>query len=358
MKINQCKSLGQIYTTRCEYILQGFDIPNYDIIEPFAGQGDLVEYIHLFYPNKKVECYDIDPKRDYIVRRDTLLNPPSYNNKYVITNPPYVSRNKTENKILFDKYNVNDLYKCFIKTLCQEQVLGGIFIIPLNFWSSMRKMDIELRGKFIDLYDVQKINIFEEDVFDDTTYTVCSTQFIKKETNKIDKSTIITFYPSCDVINTEILSSNNYMIGGEIYNLPKSDKYTISRLTLKNKKNTNLLIKCIDDNSNNRICMSYVKDSDIYVDRTTNCSARSYATLTITPVLNENEQRQLAEKFNLFLNTQRNKYHSLFLANYRESNDMARKRISFTLVYNIVEYILNKSYLEVCDLGYQIHDKH
>ena len=35
------------------------------------------------------------------------------------------------------------------------------------------------------------------------------------------------------------------------------------------------------------------------------------------------------DKFNEYLNTRREQYHSLFLTNYRESNDISRKRISF-----------------------------
>ena len=36
----------------------------------------------------------------------------------------------------------------------------------------------------------------------------------------------------------------------------------------------------------------------------------------------------------------REKYHSLFLSNYRESKDICRKRISFDLVSTIVGYLL------------------
>ena len=49
----------------------------------------------------------------------------------------------------------------------------------------------------------------------------------------------------------------------------------------------------------------------------------------------------IIEKFNDFLEDHRKKYNSLFLTNYRESKDIARKRISFELVYSIVEYILD-----------------
>ena len=44
---------------------------------------------------------------------------------------------------------------------------------------------------------------------------------------------------------------------------------------------------------------------------------------------------------NKFLNEYRDKYNSLFLSNYRESNTIARKRISFVLVYEICNYLLH-----------------
>lgn len=78
-----------------------------------------------------------------------MKNPPNYKDKYVITNPPYLARNKSKDKKFFDKYDVNDLFKCFIKELITNICLGGIIIIPLNFWSSIRQNDIELRKSFL-----------------------------------------------------------------------------------------------------------------------------------------------------------------------------------------------------------------
>jgi hypothetical protein len=86
-----------------------------------------------------------------ITKRDTLKNPPNYKDKYVITNPPYLARNKSKDKQIFDKYDVNDLFKCFIKELITNVCLGGIIIIPLNFWSSIRQIElVEKFNKFLD----------------------------------------------------------------------------------------------------------------------------------------------------------------------------------------------------------------
>ena len=110
------KDLGQFYTTNYTHILKNMTIPEdiTYIIEPFAGQGDLLKFLTKKYT---IECYDIDPKKDFIIKRDTLFNPPDYKNKFILTNPPYLARNKSKSKEIYNKYDVNDLYKCFIKEL-------------------------------------------------------------------------------------------------------------------------------------------------------------------------------------------------------------------------------------------------
>ncbi len=332
--------LGQFYTTNYEYILTNMFIPENikTIIEPFAGKGNLLDFID----NKEIyniELYDIDPKCENTIKKDTLKYPPSYKDKFVLTNPPYLARNKSKNKELYDTYNTNDLYKCFIINLINDECLGGIIIIPLNFISSVRKSDIKLRKNFIDKYSIKIINIFEEQVFDDTTYTICALYFTKKEINNL---TTINIYPNFKTFSLEFTNYNNYTIGGEIYNLPKNKKYVISRATKKNKNNiTNILLKCIDDNENSKLGFKLVEDEKLFIDNTPNLSARSYATLCINKKLTLDKQKILVEKMNNYINNLREKNNSLFLTNYRESNTISRKRISFDLAFNICNYILN-----------------
>lgn len=75
------KELGQFFTTNHQYILQNLIIPeNVNIIiEPFCGNGDLIKFVKIKYPNRKFifECYDIaDIENDFdYEKRDTLLNP-------------------------------------------------------------------------------------------------------------------------------------------------------------------------------------------------------------------------------------------------------------------------------------------
>jgi hypothetical protein len=212
---------------------------------------------------------------------------------------------------------------------------------------------VKLRKLFLKKYKIIRLNIFEERVFDDTSYTVCSFQFQLKddiEENEIN----IHIFPSKKELNVILNEENGYIIGGEIYKLKTSSNYTITRLTSKNKdeQNTNILVKCIDDSKKKQIKLEYVSDDDIYIDETPNLSARTYATLVIKPKISKKKQKEIVEKFNEYLLNEREKYHSLFLTNYRESKgDISRKRISFDLVYNIVSNIVANIYKQISTEG-------
>jgi hypothetical protein len=329
------QKLGQFFTTNYKYILTNLNVPQNikKIIEPFCGNGDLLNFIDK--SKYTVECYDIEPKHKYIIKKDTIKEPPNYKNSFIITNPPYLSRNKSNNKEMFDKNNVNDLYKCHIKDLLTNNPIGGIIIIPLNFFCSIRNMDIELRQKFLNIYVIKQLNIFEEQVFDDTTYTVCSFQYEYKPNS--NQSIPITIYPSKKNLNFLLNEDNNYTIGGEIYNIEENNNYKITRLIEGENSNTNLLLKAIDDNEKSQINLEYVSNDKIYYGK---ISSRTYATLTITPKINDDIQKKLASDFNTYLNDKRKKYNSLFLSNYRESKKIARKRISFDLAYKIVGMLM------------------
>lgn len=164
---------GQFYTKRSQYIIGNLinDLPkDLIVVEPFCGEGDL-----LIFENK-YEIYDIDPKIKGCSKRDTLLNPPDYFSKLVVTNPPFLAKNKNKDKSLYNLYDVGDLYKAAIKSILSSN--GGILIVPLNFFCDE---DNKIRELFFNRFDILRLNIFEETVFDDTTYTICSFSFKLKE---------------------------------------------------------------------------------------------------------------------------------------------------------------------------------
>jgi len=81
-------------------------------------------------------------------------------------------------------------------------------------------------------------------------------------------------------------------------------------------------------------------NKDIYIDNTPNLKRKNICIINYKPTFKYRPTKKLVDKFNAYLNDEREKYHSLFLTNYRESKDIARKRISFDLVYKICQYLL------------------
>lgn len=336
-------TLGQFYTTNYEYILQGFSLPVdvKSIIEPFCGNGDLISFVHKFNPLLIPEEYDIDPKRPTTIKRDTLAHPPMYTSKFVITNPPWIARNKSVSKSLYDLYGENDLYKCFIRSLISSGPDGGIIIVPLNFFCSIRKSDISLRKDFLEQYDITVVNVFETPVFDDTKYAACSFQFRKKLLR--DSPTQFIIFPLQTKLTLILSDFNNYMIGGEVYKITGNPVYHISRLVEEpcDQFATNIVVKCLDDNKSSMIRMMMVDSSARIIDRTPRKSNRTYMTLAIKPAISLATQEQLVAQFNMYMSDMRQKYCSLFLPNFRESSDLSRKRIPFDLVYLISGKLLS-----------------
>lgn len=322
------KSLGQFYTKNSAYITQGLlDVfPNEGIVvDPFVGEGDLLNII-----NNKTEMYDIDPKIKNTIKRDTLANPLDYKNKWIFTNPPYLAKNKNKDKTLYNLYNVDDLYKASILSIIGCE--GGIIIIPLNFFSSDNG---DTRKKFLSLYEVIKINVFEESVFDDTSYTICAFSFVKKE--NVEQSINFKFFPSGKELPINLFKKNGYKIGGEIYNLEQSD-VKVSRLLIgQEKPNSKIFLNAIDTGTLDGMIRLSLREEPFYGKQTD----RAFATIVFNRNFSLREQEEIVERFNKTLLKYRNKYNSMFLTNYRNSTaHMARKRIGFKLAYIIISNII------------------
>lgn len=342
------KAKGQFYTVHSEYILQGLlndTTVKTNIIEPFAGKGDLVEWMQKKYPNSTVNAYDIDPKAEYIAKRDTLLNPPSYANSFIITNPPYLARNKSTDKTLFDLYDTNDLYKCFIRSLTQqsEPCNGGIFIIPCGFFMTPRDLDVKCRSEFLSKYKIIRINYFEETVFPDTTTTVVAFVFEHSPIPLNEQTIEWVSYPSGTSKMFTIRAIDDWIIGGDIYKLKipptiRVRRYVVGQQMKEGEQLTNITLNALDSGSmDGRIKLEY-KEGYVYPAR--DCS-RTYATLCIQGiVLTKEKQYELCNKFNEFIEKKREDTWSLFLPQYRESKEYARKRIPFELAYSIVLHLL------------------
>lgn len=355
------KEKGQFYTVNCQYILDGL-VPSphllpadTQVIEPFAGAGHLVKYMQ--ERGFSCEAYDIDPRPSdssiVIQHRDTLRNPPSYSGKFVITNPPYLARNKTkENTDLFERFGTNDLYKCFIYTLvqCDPPPQGGVAIIPAGFFLSPRDIDVKCRAAFMNKFRVEKVRYFCEPVFNDTPTTVVAFSFSYNGDDNdtrpyISQEVSWQMLPSGDEKTFTARAEDNWIIGGDIYRTPITDprakvrRFVDGKALEEGEWISGLLLVALDSGkANGRIRLEY-KEGYVYKGKET---SRSFATLIFknVPELSPEQQKELAERFNDKLEQRRTELWSLFLPQYRESKEYARKRIPFELAYRLVLSLL------------------
>ena len=316
------------------------------IIEPFAGKGDLLDWLESNKNTLPLELYDIDPKREDIVQRDTLMDPPNYKDAWILTNPPYLARNKSERKEVFDKYDTNDLYKCFIASLVQQEpCTGGILIIPAGFFLSPRDIDVRCRASFLSNYKLVKVKYFEEQVFPDTTTTVVAFAFERSPTILDEQSVEWISLPSGDRKTFKMTADNDWIIGGDIYKLPvpvgvRVRRHVEGQPLKDDEQRTFMTLSALDSGTQGgRICLEY-KEGYVYPAK--DCS-RTYATLCIQgKTLSPEDQMTLCSKFNELVEKKRSETWSLFLPQYRESKEYARKRIPFELAYTIVAHLLTQ----------------
>lgn len=326
------KIYGQFFTTNSEYIIGNLisDIPNnINIIEPFVGNGDLISDIP---NNSNIEIYDIEPKIDNVIKQDTLKNSPIYLNKFVITNPPFLARNKNKDKSIYDLYKVDDLYKAFLKSI--KDVEGGILIIPLNFLSDK---DNNIREYFFSNFQIINMNIFEEQVFDDTSYTVISFSFKKFKNNNEIINIKTLLFPSNNIINISLNKKYGYRICDKFNDIISNVKNIgIKRLLVDKPQNSKIFLRAIDTGSlDGRISLSI---QDEFYGNTTD---RTFATLVLDKEYSIEIQEKICLLFNELIENFRKEYNSLFLTNFRNSTSLyARKRIGFDDVYKIVSYII------------------
>lgn len=342
------KAKGQFYTVNSSYILEGLHMPPSSarcVMEPFAGKGDLLSWLTANGNTLPLELYDIDPKKEGVVQRDTLLNPPNYKDTWILTNPPYLARNKCDTKTMFDKYETNDLYKCFIHSLTkQEPCAGGIFIIPAGFFLSPRDLDVRCRNEFLSRYKLLKVKYFEETVFPDTTTTVVAFAFEKSSTILVEQEVEWVSLPSKETKVFKMSKENDWIIGGDIYKLAvptnvKVRRHVEGQVLKAGEQRTSMTLCALDSGTKDgRISLDY-KEGYVYAAK--DCS-RTYATLCVLgKTLSADDQKKICKEFNELVEKKRAETWSLFLPQFRESKEYARKRIPFELAYTIVLHLIS-----------------
>ncbi len=372
--MNKKTELGQFFTTNSKYILKNMitDMPvntcENVFVDPFAGERDLLKWLTMACRRKYMptEAYDIDPVDEEVKFRDSFLTPPSFCGKYIITNPPYLAKNKTKNKVVFDAYDTNDLYKAAIKMFMgwdietrvyddNKNCKGGIVIVPLNFFCDR---DWKLRKDFLSRYKIICLNVFEEKVFKDTSYTVCAFNFREFRHPTEKQKFRIRFYPDYNTnsdfkkdkrechLRCILNEDNKYTLGYNFIKLTKdrSEKIKVGRLVGYKELEegwciSKLSLRAIDTGSNDGRIKLTIRESPFYGK----VSDRSLATIIFSKEIEIEKQEIIAVKFNEILEDNRDKYHSLFLTNFRNSTvNYSRKRIDFRMAFGLISHIVKK----------------
>ena len=354
------KQFGQFFTTNSGYILQGLEsfVKDKEVIDPFAGNQDLINW------SRKNNCkkaigFDCDKKyvdRKSVSYNDSINYPQKY--KFVCANPPYLHKNKADQKTKKRFFSgtfpaFEDLYQISIFSIldCEE----GILIVPLNFLCAENSQKI--RNIFFNKFEIVKLNIFSEQVFEDTTYNVISFYFKKRKENPEKSKIIATIFPENKQITFIVEKKHNWQLGGDFINRIKNTKnhLGIFRLTedylrfgeydvelafqsikdkkplriskdIKNLMGKNILfLRAIDSKNGKKIQLEDIRKYGVagLVGKNT---SRNMAHLIFREKIPIRDQIELMERFNEELNRGRSKYLSFFLTNFIDNN---RKSIPF-----------------------------
>jgi hypothetical protein len=368
------KQFGQFFTTNSDYILQGLEkfVVGKEVADPFAGNQDLINWA-CKNNCKKAVGFDCDRKYvdgENVFYNDSISFPKKF--KFVCTNPPYLHKNKadrkTKKKFFSGDYSrFEDLYQVSICSIldCEE----GILIVPLNFLCAANSAKI--RNLFFNKFRIIKLNIFSEQVFDDTTYNVISFYFRRKKDDSGTNKISATIFPERKQINFTVERKYNWQFGGEFINRIKNTKNHLGvfRLTeeylksgeyevelafqnIKDKKllrinkdikrlieKNILFLRAIDSKNGKKIQLEDIRSYGV-VGLVGKSTSRNMAHLIFKQDIPISDQIKLMKRFNKELNGARDKYLSFFLTNFRDNN---RKRISFELVYKFLNYIYDET---------------
>lgn len=366
------KQLGQFFTARADYILQGLEkfVRGKEVVDPFAGFGDLLEWAAK-NDAASAKGLDVDPtliKKGRIFENDSLLAPQKY--KFVLTNPPYLNVNKADIKTkttYFATKEFEDLYQLSLKSIMDSE--EGVVIVPINFLSAYNAQKI--RDLFFSKFEIDRMNYFREQVFVDTTYNVIAFHYRKKRYPRSSEFTINTrIFPGKDTISITLNESTHWTIGGDIYeritrqenllgiqrleerhiqqhsgdtivegaynHVKTAHSVSVSRTFAEKIRSNIMFLRAIDGGSeNNRIGLDDIREHGIecLVSKSTSRHMIHLIAKENIPIF---EQERLIELFNKELNALRKKHFSLFLTNYRDKD---RKRISFDFVYKLINYL-------------------
>jgi Eco57I restriction-modification methylase len=144
------------------------------VIDPFVGQGDLLDHVNEIIPQAVKFGYDIEPIGEAI-SNDSLVRIPRHAQSVIVTNPPYLAKHSAKRKRVWEdsaKYYAmgrNDLYQVALDR-CLESCDRVVAIVPETFLNSSYPKN-----------HLRHVTIAEHDLFHDTDCPVCIVCFDNKQ---------------------------------------------------------------------------------------------------------------------------------------------------------------------------------
>jgi len=318
MSTKNKKQLGAFYTTGVDKVLKEFEhiVSGRNIVDLYCGDRHLLEW-GLKHGATKALGYDMNKDSGADIIRNTLVDVPNVReNAVVVINPPYLLRNKAEDKTPFDLYETTDLYKASLLSLIINGTREAIIIVPSNIFMDN---DDNFRTRFYANFEIKKVVMFDKRMFEDTNVRVAAFHIVRGTTTKLFNHSL-----------------HNTKIGKSWFNLLENNSTNVKRLIKGDIEPLNFInLRTTDTGSDGGEIKLFIGEH--YYGKSTD---RNLATIIFDKQYSKKEQKQICSLFNSKLDDFRNKYDSMFLTNFLAGGDgKMRKRISFRDAYKLINSI-------------------
>jgi len=296
---------GSYYTTNAKDLLSGFEhvVKNECVVEPFSGGGDLARWCDEV-PVKTVILLDLKNGHDSIMR-------PHFTHDVIVTNPPYLSRNKNKNKAPYDLWGQDDLYKCFLAALVASDVRKGILILPSNFISESRS---KARDLFFSKFRINTCKYYTTPVFDDASTGICVFDFERWT----PQPTMDVEFPIQGKTHT-LHKKHAWLVGKTFFDYIYADPDPIKVEILREGQGTNIIISLLT-NGKYPLGAHYNTGDPFYA------SEKTFTTYQVKMDIPMDKQREVVDTYNQVLAEFMTLYDGLFLANYMGAEQKIKSR--------------------------------
>lgn len=318
------KNLGQYFTKRSvwlkpqikEFIARAN--PSV-IVDPFAGQGDLLNVVGELGYN--VLGLDIDKSLGYKFN-DSLNSIPKYDDGLVLTNPPYLAKNSAKRQGLkgysyFENNEFQDLYQIAILKVL-DSYKYSVFIIPETF----------INSSFFKKH-LYNVTILEEDLFDHTDCPVCVCCF--------EKTTDFLKTPKYDFYKGDL----HLFDSEEGNNILSSYESSVNVDISFNDKKGNLGLRGIDGlDAHDRIKFCLPEELN-YSASKIKVSSRAITIIEVDFEISMN----FIHTINSYLEDYRGRTHDVFLTPFKGNNrnGVRRRRLDFRLARKLINNVINEA---------------